>query len=71
MEEKPYEKDDNKVIHVPDNLPKVYTPSSKILATMLPLKGSLGMQEGHMSIRKSVSSMQKNSFVQDVIKNIL
>jgi len=59
-------KNANKVIDVPDKLPTLHSPLSEILATMLPLEGSLGMQEGQMSIRKSVLSVEKNSLIQDV-----
>lgn len=66
METQPYGKDANKVIDVPHKLPTLHTPLSESLATMLPLEGSSSMQEGHMSIRKSVLSIEKNSIVQDV-----
>lgn len=66
METQPYGKDADKVIHVPHKLPTLHTPLSESLATMLLHKGSSGMQEGHMSIRKSVSSIEKNSLVQEV-----
>lgn len=59
-------KDANKIIGVPHKLPTLHTPLSEILATMLPLEGSSGMQEGQKSIRKSVLSVEKNSLVQDV-----
>lgn len=62
-------KDANKIIGVPYKLPTLHTPLSEILATMLTLEGSSGMQEGQMSIRKSVLSVEKNSLVQDVTSN--
>lgn len=66
METQSYGKDANKALSVRHKLPTLHTPLSASLATMLPLKGTSDMQEGDVSIRKSVSSIENNSLNQDV-----
>jgi len=61
-------KDANKIIGIPEQLDDClfHTPLLAILATLLPLKGSSGIQEGQMSVRKSILLVEKNPLIQDV-----
>lgn len=61
-----YGKDANKTISVPHKIPTLHTSLSASLATTLPLKGTSDLQEGDVSIRKRVSSIENNSLIQDV-----
>ena len=66
VETQTYGKDTNKIVNAPHKLPTLHTLLSEVLAMMLPIEASSGMQEGQISIRKSVLSEEKNLLVQDV-----